>query len=87
MYDWCLDSAINIIVETRVSYKISLSIPPQSGTRRLFILEKLSKILKVKWFLLAVDGCSDTKPVPVLGGKPQRVAEVPVWFLLLDTDS
>jgi len=116
-----------VIVETRVSYKMQDIAADATDLdsapvwhKRLFELlchpsfEKLSQILKkrhVKWFVLAVDECSElnsAKPVPVSGPKPYRaplwrmslialqriikayddfVSEVPVWFLLLDTNS
>jgi hypothetical protein len=116
-----------VIVETRVSYTIQDIAADAANLdsapvwhKRLFELlcypsfENLSRILKnrhVKWFVLAVDECSEfnsTKPVPVSSPTPYRgplwsmslialqriikayddfVSEVPVWFLLLDTNS
>jgi hypothetical protein len=98
-----------VLEKKRVSYKlqdIAVDTNLDSATvwhKRLFAF-KLSQILKerhVKWFLLAVDECSELNSTPVSGAKPmslgalQRiikaydyfVSEVPVWFLLLDTDS
>jgi hypothetical protein len=88
-----------IIVETRVSYNMqdiaadadNLDSAPV-WHKRLFKLlchpsfEKLSRGLKerhVKWFVLAVDECSElnsTKPVPVSGPKPYRA---PLWNMSL----
>ena len=116
-----------VIVETRVSYKMQDTALDATNIdsapvwhNRLFKLlchpsfAKLSQVLKqreLKWFILAVDECSElnsNKPVPESDPKPYQaplwtmslialqriikayddfVCEVPVWFLLLDTNS
>ena len=118
---------VEVIVKTRVSYKMQDIAADADNLdsasvwhKRLFLLlchpsfESLSRVLKerhVKWFVLAIDECSElnsTKPVPISGPKPYRaplwsmslialqriikayddfVSEVPVWVLLLDTNS
>ena len=104
-------SNFKVIVETRVSYKMQDIAADATDLdsapvwhKRLFKLlchpsfEKLSQILKkrhVKWFVLAVDECSElssTKPVlialqRIIKAYDDFVSEVPVWFLLLDTNS
>jgi hypothetical protein len=124
MYDWRLDSPIDIvdspryacfaevaaraekllldnrtaIVATRASSNIQdIAVDGTIDSapvwhERLFVMlcrssfEKLSQVLKkrdVKWFLLAVDECSElnrNKPVPVYGDKPYRG---PLWGMSL----
>jgi hypothetical protein len=110
------------IVATRVSYNIQDMTIDSAPVwhKKLFNMlcrssfEKLSRILKkqnAKWFLLAVDECSEldrTKTVDpfreqhdlsplwgmsltalkhIIKAYDEFVAEVPVWFLFLDTNS
>ena len=111
-----------VIVEMRVSYKMEDIIASATldsapvWHKRLFELlchpsfEKLSQVLKrrhVKWFVLAVDECSELnsnrKSDPkhrgprwsmslialqrIIKAYDDFVSEVPVWLLLLDTNS
>jgi len=99
-----------VIVETRVSYKMQDIAADATDLdsapvwhKRLFKLlchpsfEKLSQILKkrhVKWFVLAVDECSELNSWSmslitlqcIIKAYDDFISKVPVWFLLLDTN-